>query len=238
MATETFDYFKAPSTTTTEIPAKIFHEPEGFNIWRDSIQPFIKDVLVECLPEDDEELLHPDGGTHTKVNLARDLRDFLDYHRIRPAAEAHMLSLLEEYFPLTKLPVKKTKGGNYKSVLGSYTLPGFKVFEYDICINGCMAFVGIHKETTECPHCKKLRYRSCTHSDCLAGRVKVCNHKNRVAFKQVRYRSLMILLMYLLKQKGFPLALMYKHETLPGYQKCDIKDGHLYQYNMYDMHRR
>jgi hypothetical protein len=88
-----------------------------------------------------------------------------------------------------------------------------------------MAFVGTHKDAKECHHCKRPRHRPCFHSDCLSGRVKECRHKNRVAFKQVRYRSLLILLMYLLKQKGFVLALKYKHARLPDYNICDIRDG-------------
>jgi hypothetical protein len=101
VATTGSDYFKLPSTSTepsasTEIVRQVFHQPEGFNIWRDSIQPFIKDCMHTGLPEDDDELLHRDGGIHTKGDMARDLRDFLNYHRIRPAAEAHMMSLLED----------------------------------------------------------------------------------------------------------------------------------------------
>jgi hypothetical protein len=127
------DNFKLPSTSmepsaSTEIVRQVFHQPKGFNIWRDSIQPFINDCMDTGLPEDDKELLHRNGGIHTKGDLARDLRDFLDYHQIRPAAEAHMMSLLEEYFPNANLLAKKTKDGNYKSILKRYALRGFKVF--------------------------------------------------------------------------------------------------------------
>jgi hypothetical protein len=37
-----------------------------------------------------------------------------------------------------------------------------------------MAFVGTHKDAKECHHCKRPRYRPCSHSDCLSGRVKEC----------------------------------------------------------------
>lgn len=116
------------------------------------------------------------------------------------------------------------------SIMDKYDVKTTRFVQIDQCINDCFVYAGDNSVLFSCPICKEIRFRPCTRAMCSGrGRSTSCEHlkTDGVAYKQMFYRPLLLLIVDLLKTPNFVTALNYerKSHTSETKQYADFMDG-------------
>jgi len=121
---------------------------------------------------------------------------------------------------------------NVQSLMASYDRKTARFVQIDQCLNDCFVYAGDNGNLFECPSCKELRFRPCCRALCEGRGKSVCEHlktNDGVAYKQLHYRPLLILIADLLKTSYFITALRFqykKHDPeLTKVTYMDFMDG-------------
>ena len=117
------------------------------------------------------------------------------------------------------------------SIMDKYDVKTTRFVQIDQCINDCFVYAGDNSVLFSCPICKEIRFRPCTRAMCGGrGRSTSCEHlkTDGVAYKQIFYRPLLLLIVDLLKTPNFITALNYErksHKLSETKQYADFMDG-------------
>ena len=115
------------------------------------------------------------------------------------------------------------------------------VISFDVCINGCMVYTD--STLRQCEYCQKHRFTPCTvcrqHNKTQYDPLSkdICQHENRIPFKQLKYRSITLLLVELLKFDSFRQLIKYKWGNSSLNETHDISDRNTYSNNLEEMHQ-
>ena len=88
---------------------------------------------------------------------------------------------------------------------------------FDTCKRDCMVFTGTHNSKLfECLHCKSVRFRPCSRSECKGRGKTDCVHllKDGIAYKQFHYRLLIPMLIDLVNTEYFVAALNFVTDSV------------------------
>jgi hypothetical protein len=116
----------------------------------------------------------------------------------------------------------------------------FKKITVDVCINGCMVYIGDYEFYNKCSFCFQSRYHDNCQSCINQNNKGECRHPNRRSKKTVEYRSIVMLLKDLISSHPSFLDLIqyndygFKNDPENKYFK-DSKDGNSYKRNMSEM---
>ena len=112
---------------------------------------------------------------------------------------------------------------------------------FDTCKRDCMVFTGSHNSKLfECLHCKSVRFRPCSRSQCNGRGETDCVHllKDGIAYKQFHYRLLIPMLIDLINTEYFVAALNFVtdsvHDDDSDYY-TDICEGQVAIENRFEM---
>ena len=120
-----------------------------------------------------------------------------------------------------------------ESIVDKYDRKTPRFVQIDQCVNDCYVYAGNQITDFSCPTCKEARFRACSRAMCDGRGKSECDHlrKDGVAFKQLFYRPLLILIVDLLKTPHFLTALNYQrivHDNPPQKSNySDFKDGEM-----------
>ena len=95
---------------------------------------------------------------HTAHEFNEELSSWFASSLTTKKHQNELLGILQKYFPKAKIPVKITKGGNAVSTLSEQLCCKQRYAAIDVCLNGCVAYVGEHSNCTKCPVCSACRY--------------------------------------------------------------------------------
>lgn len=177
----------------------------------------------------------------TVGELAADLEACFNSNGIRSSARNEIMEILHNYFPECNLPVDKDEinGDFIKAETEKYVIPDVRTLWYDICSNGCTAFVGTNLNLDKCPLCKANRYRNCTERSCVGLTYEQCGHRsNRKPFKRIAYRPILGFILQALHTNGFLKALEYINDDVihsPNGVYHDVASGRQYRKHIKEM---
>jgi|APCry1669189000_1035189.scaffolds.fasta_scaffold03200_3 hypothetical protein len=102
---------------------------------------------------------------------------------------------------------------NAVSLVESYDTKVSRFVQFDQCFNDCFVYAGDNKEFFICPICNEIRFRPCCRSLCKGRGRFDCSHlkdNDGVAYKQLFYRPILLLITDLIQTGHFLTALNYK----------------------------
>ena len=113
------------------------------------------------------------------------------------------------------------------------------VITFDVCIKGCMVYTD--STLKKCEHCGKSRFRPCKvciryNNQYNSISEDTCQHENRIPFKQLKYRTITLLLVELLKFDSFQKLIKYKWINSSPNETRDVSDRIKYSRNLEEMH--
>ena len=164
-------------------------------------------IFLEGFEESDDKIPINNYSNITKGQLARRVNSLKQSFRWTESATMEFLNLLKDILPGSKLPVNLTRYGNSYSIIEEYAQKKSSIIEFDCCLKGCCVFVGIRSNLLFCPQCNTKRFERCAKKD-----YEKCTHKFslRRAKQKILYRPLLLLIIGLLRTKGFLASLRYK----------------------------
>ena len=119
-----------------------------------------------------------DSGDYTVEDVAVGLNKILRLHNASLSFENELMQFLVKIAPHLKWPIVERKG-KIKSNIRSFGRDIDKDYiAFDVCVNGCMAFVGEDVENLKyCGKCNAPRFYDCTHRSCVERTLIDCPHK-------------------------------------------------------------
>jgi len=132
------------------------------------------------------------------------------------------------------------------STIHEYALKSTRYVGVDQCRNDCYVYAGKNNEEYLCPICESDRFRPCTRTLCKGKGTAHCEHLKTtdgdgIAFKQLFYRPLLVLISDLLKSSRFLSSLRFQSfqekAKQVGYYS-DLMDGDVVQHHLSIMHSK
>jgi len=130
-----------------------------------------------------------------------------------------------------------------KSTISDYSLNISRFISFDQCVSDCTVFEGqSNRHLFRCPKCNAARYRPCVKTNCANRGKSNCEHllKDGVPYKQLHYRSLILLINDLVKYETFVEAINYTRKDYRRFYDSpnfgsDIRDGYIPRQNLREM---
>ena len=125
---------------------------------------------------------------------------------------------------------------NAESTVDRYDMKTARFLQIDQCFNDCFVYAGDNLKLFSCPVCNEVRFRPCCRTTCKGRGRSDCDHfikqgvADGVAYKQMFYRPLLILIADLLKTPHFITALNYErkfHGPQENDAFADFMDGEI-----------
>lgn len=131
---------------------------------------------------------------------------------------------------------------NAESIVEKYDMRTARFIQIDQCYNDCFVYAGDNMKLFSCPSCNEVRFRPCCRAMCRGRGSSLCEHLRNVdgvAYKQMFYRPLLILIADLLKTPFFLKALNYRRNphVHPTTNNCysDFMDGYIATFHLESM---
>jgi len=104
-----------------------------------------------------------------------------------------VFSVLQKHLPGVDWPMNISENGNHrikkvKSNLKEFISEDTRALRFDVCRNGCVAFIGEYFECILCPVCEAKRFYPCSAPLCKGKPYQRCEHVNRISHKIFHYR--------------------------------------------------
>jgi hypothetical protein len=196
----------------------------------EDLENMVQDLAHYRLPTDNLEKLYPTTNL-TKGEFARDIASVFKRNLISAKGEAEIFGVLHKHFSqIANLPMTfSTRKKVYVSTINKYSEPQYLFKSFDICRNSCCVFVGELSNSIQCPECNESRY--------LQNNNKT---DSKTAALHLYYKPIIPLLLYLLSQPDFLIALNYKYvyenpNSDKDYKYTDISNGSNYILHMKSM---
>jgi hypothetical protein len=127
-----------------------------------------------------------------------------------------------------------------ESIVEKYDVKIARFIQIDQCVNDCFVYAGENTNKFSCPKCNEIRFRPCCRTLCKGRGTSTCEHlyKDGVAFKQMFYRPLLILIADLLKTTHFLTALNYERKpniSQSSESYTDFMDGEIAKTHLENM---
>lgn len=140
-----------------------------------------------------------------------------------------------------------------KSAIHEYSLKSTRYVSVDQCQCDGYVYAGDNNQLFYCPECEVERFRPCSRTLCKGKGSHVCEHLrdsngDGIAYKQLFYRPLLVLISDLLRTPKFLSALRYRrvqsddaHNSATSYSATsysDLMDGDVPQHHLSVMHSK
>jgi len=116
-----------------------------------------------------------------------------------------------------------------------------RFYSFNQCPNDCCLFIGNVNSTLHfCPKCNQPRFRPCTRRRCISRNKHDCPHllQDGIAYKNLFYRSLILLIYDLVSTKYFLNYITYCRLHVDKNAYTDVMDGSVAKRHLDDMNMR
>ena len=219
---------------------------EKFNI-QEKIYHLLKStsLLLSSTGTDIESLPLFDGSRSTVKEFSSKIISHCRSHNVSSAFITQIFQTFTDFLPSFNEDSLITSSGNKQLQIHEiennvHQYPNtIHILTFDVCIKGCMVYT--NPTLRQC-NCGKRRYRPCTTCSRQNHQLStlsedICQHQNRIPYKQLKYRSITLLLVELLKFDSFRKLIKYKWRNKSPMETRDISDRIKYSANLEAMHQ-
>jgi hypothetical protein len=207
----------------------------NIDIIQDALKHMVDIHALSHKQHNEDEII----SNFNKAEIAKIVLDTFVGSGLNIKQQSSMCNMLSKLFPTTDWPFNEVQSGDISNRLKSYLPKDYRTLEFDICpIPGknCVVFYGKNDKLNQCPVCSSYRYRKC--KEC---KQHICNHsagRNKVAYRRVFYRPLVLLVYDLLREDtrdNFLKAINYVCPDDDKYFLSDVRTANNYKRHMNEM---
>jgi hypothetical protein len=131
---------------------------------------------------------------NTKITVgsfANSMNEFICSTNLSEDNIIKLLKIIQDHFPFSKIPLKETVYGNWKSMLSDYEQKNITILEYDVCPNGCIVYSGQYLNDWYCKNCNAKRFTNCKYcTNSFNNYSYQCSHNSRIPLKKLQSNTL------------------------------------------------
>ena len=179
-------------------------------------------------PEDADEPINDTSGL-TKKQFAQSIQKVYDMNGVDLSCRKDLDNLIYNAFaensnlPYRSSRKRKADGKiNGIPIYDKYSLPKSDILSFDVCVNGCMVYVGVNAKHDTCSVCKEER---CHRKENLKRNANNNNMEEGKAKCQINYRCFIPVVTRLLHYPNFIEALNFHNEDICDDYLTDVTDG-------------